>query len=167
MWIRPAAEADLPQLLEIFEQAKHFMAAHGNPRQWGPDYPGEARMRSQIADGVCYIVEEGGAAVGTFCCLPGAEPSYAVIEGGAWPDDAPYLTIHRLASNGKAHGVAKACFAFCAARGLALRIDTHRDNTVMQDLLRKNGFVYCGVIHLAENGEERLAYQRNRHVQAP
>ena len=86
---------------------------------------------------------------------------------GAWPDDAPYLTIHRLASNGKAHGVAKACFAFCAARGLALRIDTHRDNTVMQDLLRKNGFVYCGVIHLAENGEERLAYQRDRHVQAP
>ena len=137
MWIRPAAEADLPQLLEIFEQAKRFMAAHGNPRQWGPDYPGEARMRSQIADGVCYIVEEGGAAVGTFCCLPGAEPSYAVIEGGAWPDDAPYLTIHRLASNGKVHGVAKACFAFCAARGLALRIDTHRDNTVMQDLLNR------------------------------
>ena len=62
--------------------------------------------------------------------------------------------------------MAKACFAFCAARGLALRIDTHRDNTVMQDLLCKNGFVYCGVIHLAENGEERLAYQRNRHVQA-
>ena len=37
----------------------------------------------------------------------------------------------------------------------------------MCELLRKNGFVYCGVIHLAENGEERLAYQRDRHVQAP
>lgn len=157
--IRPAVPADLPQLMDIFTAAKAFMAAHGNPRQWGPDYPGEARMRAQIAQGVCYLMEEGGAAVGTFCCLPGAEPSYAQI-AGAWPDDAPYLTIHRLAANGKAHGVARACFAFCAARGLPLRIDTHRDNTVMQDLLRKNGFAYCGVIRLAENGEERLAYCR-------
>ena len=67
--------------------------------------------------------------------------------------------------------MAKACFAFCAARGLALRIDTHRDNTVMQDLLRKNGFVYCGVIHLAENAKngwptkETAMYKRHKSTE--
>ena len=159
MTIQPAAPADLPALLALFETAKAFMAAHGNPTQWGPGYPGAALLRDQIARGVCYVVQAGGEVAGTFCCLPGDDPSYAEIDG-AWPEDGPYLTIHRLASSGKVHGVAKACFDWCAAKGLPLRIDTHRNNTVMQDLLRKNGFQYCGVIHLAENGEPRLAYHR-------
>ena len=159
MEIRPAAEADLPALLAVFETAKAFMAAHGNPTQWGPGYPGEALLQDQIRRGVCYVVEADGQMAGTFCCLPGADPSYAQIEG-AWPEDVPYLTIHRLASSGRVHGVARACIDWCAARGLALRIDTHRDNLVMQRMLQKNGFVYCGVIHLAENGEPRLAYHR-------
>ena len=159
MEIRPAAEADLPALLAVFETAKAFMATHGNPTQWGPGYPGEALLRDQIRRGVCYVVEADGQIAGTFCCLPGADPSYAQIEG-AWPEDVPYLTIHRLASSGRVHGVARAYIDWCAARGLALRIDTHRDNLVMQRMLQKNGFVYCGVIHLAENGEPRLAYHR-------
>ena len=42
-----------------------------------------------------------------------------------------------------------------------LRIDTHRDNKIMQTLLAKNGFQYCGVIRLT-NGEPRLAYYRGQ-----
>ena len=42
-----------------------------------------------------------------------------------------------------------------------LRIDTHRDNYVMQRLLEKNGFVRCGLIDLREGGE-RIAYQKCR-----
>ena len=42
---------------------------------------------------------------------------------------------------------------------MALRIDTHADNHVMQDLVTRNGFVYCGRILLA-NGSPRLAYHR-------
>lgn len=116
-------------------------------------------MEEEITRGVCYVVEEAGEMVGTFCAIPGAEPTYQVIYDGAWPNDNPYLTIHRLASNGKAAGVARACFAFCAAKGLPLRADTHADNHVMQDLLAKNGFVHCGRILLA-NGSPRLAYCR-------
>ena len=37
--------------------------------------------------------------------------------------------------------------------------DTHRDHRIMQHLLEKHGFTYCGVIYLA-SGDERLAYQR-------
>ena len=159
MTIRSAQPRDLPALLELFEAAKAFMARTGNPNQWGPGYPGAELMAEEIARGVCYLVEEAGEAVGTFCAIPGEEPTYQVIYDGAWPSDAPYLTIHRLAANGKAKGVAAACFAFCAAKGLDLRIDTHADNHVMQDLVTRNGFVYCGRILLA-NGSPRLAYHR-------
>lgn len=159
MTIRPAKPRDLPVLLDIFKAAKAFMVRTGNPHQWREGYPGSALMEEEIARGVCYLVEEAGEAVGTFCAIPGEEPTYKVIYDGAWPSDAPYLTIHRLASNGKAGGVAAACFAFCAAKGLDLRIDTHADNHVMQDLLARNGFTHCGRILLA-NGSPRLAYHR-------
>lgn len=158
--IRPALPGDLPTLRKIFDAAKQFMHTHGNPHQWDGPYPEDALLLDQIARGVCYLVEAAGKAVGTFCCLPSPDPTYAEIDG-AWPEDGPYFVVHRLASDGRARGVAAACFAFCAARGLPLRIDTHRDNKIMQTLLAKNGFQYCGVIRLT-NGEPRLAYYRGQ-----
>ena len=40
-----------------------------------------------------------------------------------------------------------------------IRIDTHEDNVVMQNLLKKLGFKFCGIIHL-KNGDKRLAYEK-------
>jgi len=40
-----------------------------------------------------------------------------------------------------------------------IRIDTHKDNHIMQHNLARFGFQYCGIIHIA-SGAERLAYQR-------
>ena len=37
--IRPAVEADLPRLQEIFAHARRFMASSGNPCQWTGGYP--------------------------------------------------------------------------------------------------------------------------------
>jgi len=42
-----------------------------------------------------------------------------------------------------------------------IRIDTHKDNHIMQHNLAKYGFQYCGIIYIA-SGAERLAYQRLR-----
>lgn len=39
-----------------------------------------------------------------------------------------------------------------------IRIDTHRDNLVMQRAVRKEGFRYCGIIY-CWSGDDRLAYQ--------
>ena len=33
--IRLAKYQDLPKILEIYEYARQFMRAHGNPTQWG------------------------------------------------------------------------------------------------------------------------------------
>ena len=40
-----------------------------------------------------------------------------------------------------------------------IRIDTHKDNSIMQHNILKHGFSYCGIIYLL-SGDERLAYQR-------
>ena len=40
-----------------------------------------------------------------------------------------------------------------------VRVDTHKDNYVMQNMLKKLGYSYCGIIYL-ENGDPRLAYQK-------
>ena len=40
-----------------------------------------------------------------------------------------------------------------------LRVDTHRDNHIMQHNILKHGLTYCGIIYLL-SGDERLAYQK-------
>ena len=107
---------------------------------------------------------ENGEIVGTFALFLGEDESYRVIEDGAWHLDQPYGTIHRLASNGKARGVSKACFDFCTAQIGYLRADTHADNRPMQRLLEAYGFRRCGVIHGAFDGGERIAYDCIAHI---
>lgn len=156
--IRPAAPADLEAMLDIYAAARAFMARTGNPRQWGDGYPRRELLEQDIAQGHSYVIEgEDGAVHATFFFAPGPDPTYAVIEDGAWPTDRPYGVIHRIAGDGQVRGVLAQAVAFCRAGGVDLRIDTHRDNRVMQSALAKQGFQYCGIIHLG-NGDPRLAY---------
>ena len=65
MYIRKAAEGDLPRMMEIYAVARRFMAAHGNPNQWGPtNWPPEERIRADIAEGsrlcLCPAKPRGG-----------------------------------------------------------------------------------------------------------
>ena len=96
--------------------------------------------------------------VAYFALLPSPEPTYSHIDG-AWLTDGPYGVIHRIASYPEVHGIFSAIIDFAAARYLHLRIDTHRDNRIMQHLIDAAGFTYCGIIWL-EDGTERLAYER-------
>lgn len=156
--VRPATAADLPALAAIYRHARAFMAAAGNPTQWGTTNPPMATLEEDIRRGQLFLVCDGGTPCGVFALVPGSDPTYAVIEG-AWRSDAPYATIHRLAGDGSRHGVFAAAVAFAAARYPHLRIDTHQNNRPMRTLIPRAGFAYCGVIHLAD-GSPRLAYER-------
>ena len=101
-----------------------------------------------------------GEVIATFAFILTGEPTYARIDGGAWIDDTkPYGVIHRLASAPESHGIARTCFDWCFRQIPNLRVDTHRDNRIMQHVVEQNGFIYCGIIYLL-NGDERLAYQK-------
>lgn len=160
MTIRAAVWKDLETILEIYAQARAFMARTGNPRQWGDGHPRRELVEEDVRRGESYVVtDDQGEVHGVFYFAPGPDPTYAVIEDGAWLDDGPYGVIHRIAGDGQVKGVLAAAVAFGRTKCASLRMDTHHDNRVMQRALEKNGFTRCGIIYL-ENGEPRIAYQR-------
>lgn len=156
--IRPAVMQDLPRIMPLFEIARQFMASTGNTNQWIDGYPQEELISEEITKGHCFVAERQDEIVATFCLIIGKDPTYDIIEGGAWLNDLPYGTVHRLASNGKFKGIGKACFDWCFEQIPNIRVDTHQDNKVMQRVLESCGFHYCGIIY-THNGTERLAYQ--------
>ena len=98
------------------------------------------------------------------CQLVSASSDNVVMHGrdidGEWLDDTlPYHVIHRIASFPDAHGIFKSILDFSFAHESNIRIDTHKDNHIMQHNILKQRFTYCGIIHLA-SGDERLAYQK-------
>ena len=160
MIIRPAVAADIPAIMTVLEAARGIMRASGNPFQWPDGYPTQAMIEKDLAEGVGRVFEAEGAVVVYFACIPGPDPTYAYIEDGAWLEDTlPYYVIHRIASLPDVHGIFQGIIDYTGRLTGNIRIDTHKDNRIMQHALEKHGFTYCGIIYLT-NGAPRLAYQR-------
>ena len=158
MLIRKAFAQDMPRILKIYETARSYMAANGNPTQWGTTNPPEETLWSDIRAGQLYVAECDNTIHGVFALMDGPDPTYGRIDG-QWHSDETYGVIHRIASSGEVRGILKCCLAFAAERHRYLRIDTHENNKTMQHLLEKFGFNRCGIIYLA-NGDPRIAYDR-------
>ena len=156
--IRDAAAADFERIMEIYRYAQEFMIRSGNPTQWARRYPDADLIRSDIRQNVCKVITDGDTIHGVFALFAGEEPTYAQIEDGSWLNDAPYLTIHRIAGDGQAHGLFACAADYCKRICSNVRVDTHADNLIMQGLIQKNGFTRCGVIHV-KDGTPRIAYQ--------
>ena len=156
--IRKATPADLPAVLEVYGSARTFMAATGNPTQWGSTYPAPELLEEDIRLDRLFVDTNEGRVCGTFMFTIGDDPTYAYIENGAWLDGSLYGVIHRVASDGTVPGTLKRCMEFCRKQCSHLRIDTHADNHVMQRLLASQGFTRCGTIYV-EDGSPRIAYE--------
>ena len=159
MQIRKAAEGDLPSILKIYAIAREYMRQSGNPDQWGTKKPPRELLEDDIQKGELFVGEdENGEIHFVFAFILGEDPTYAYIENGAWLSDAPYGTIHRIASDGTVRGTVRAAVAFARETISNIRIDTHEKNTTMQHVLDKLGFQKCGIIYIAD-GTPRIAYQ--------
>ena len=157
--IREAATADLSAIMVVLEAAKGIMRASGNLHQWTGGYPSEEIILKDISDGAGHVVADDGKVVGYFAFIPSPEPTYSEIFGGSWLKDEPYHVVHRIGSLPEVHGVFVSILDWCFANDPDIRIDTHRDNSIMRHNILKYGFRYCGIIYL-ESGDERLAYQK-------
>jgi len=165
MKIRKSTEYDIDRIMEIYGFARQFMAEHGNPDQWGPtNWPPEDLIRKDIRGGNSYVcLNDQGRVIGTFffICGKDIEPTYREITDGTWRDDSPYGVIHRIAGDGSEKGIGAFCIQWAYGQCGHLRIDTHGDNVVMQNLLRKLGFVHCGTIFVEEDDHPRLAFEKS------
>ena len=158
--IREARPTDIADIMQVMEAAKKIMRSSGNMRQWGDGYPSEAVISSDMEKHCGYVIEEAGRIVGYFAFLHSPEPTYSKIYNGEWLNDTQsYHVIHRIASYPDVHGVFSSIMDFSFSHDTNIRIDTHKDNRIMQHNIEKHGFTYCGIIYLA-NGDERLAYQK-------
>ena len=150
----------MAEIMKVMDAAKRIMRQSGNMHQWGDGYPSEAVIIADMEKNSGFIIEDDSKIVGYFAFLQSPEPTYDRIYHGEWIDDVqPYHVVHRIASNPDAHGIFSSIMDFCFSHETNIRIDTHRDNKIMQHNILKHGFIYCSIISLA-NGDERLAYQR-------
>ena len=101
---------------------------------------------------------------GYLCIDFDGEPAYDTLKG-SWNSDEKYVVVHRLAlaSNTRGKGVANKAFELvcnlCLEKNVQnFRVDTDADNTIMQHILKKNGFKYCGTIWF--DNSEKIAFDK-------
>lgn len=158
MFVRKAVAEDLSNIMRIYHIAQEFMIETGNPDQWGHEYPGRNLIKEDIDNEVCHLICDMDGAHGVFALFSGDEPTYQYIENGEWLNDNQYVTIHRMASDGKLGGIFNCAISYCRGLSDDIRIDTHESNLIMQGLIEKSGFQKCGTIYVAD-GSPRIAYQ--------
>lgn len=162
--IKKSTTADIDSIMLLAKAARQIMKDNGNPTQWTDNHPSRETIEDDVQHADSYVIcKAEGEIVGTFVFREGPDPSYAQIYEGKWIDDIhPYHVIHRVMSTPDAHGIFAAIMDYCNKHADNLRIDTHRNNSIMQHLIKKYGFHYCGIVHIIDldTDFERLAYQK-------
>lgn len=158
--IRKSTMEDLDVIMYIYSKAKEYMDANGNPTQWKDGYPRRELIIGDIESETSFVIEEDGKVCAVFTFIIGDDPTYKDIRG-AWQNNNPYGTVHRIASDGTCRGSLHKALEFCFGKIDCIRIDTHEANLTMQHLIKKEGFSYCGII-VADDGTDRLAYMLDK-----
>ena len=162
MRIRKAVADDLNQIMDIYADARDFMVQTGNPRQWAAkNWPPQWLIERDIQQGKCHVCEDDQEMTAVFFYDYGTDidPTYRIIENGQWLGSGDYGVVHRIAAR-KGRGAGKFCIRWAYEQCGHLRIDTHGDNHVMQKVLGELGFSYCGIIHITDDNDPRLAYEK-------
>jgi RimJ/RimL family protein N-acetyltransferase len=165
MELRNARKEEAEACYQCIEDARAYHKSMGF-EQWHPDYPTLKTIQDDIANGVGYAFADGDKLIGYCCIIIGDEPAYHVIDG-AWKTDRPYAVVHRMAfsASARGHGLSKNALDlikdFCRERHVdAIRVDTQGENKVMQHVLDREGFIYCGLVTF--DGGPKLAYEWDR-----
>lgn len=151
--------------MDMIDQAKAFLREQGID-QWQTGYPNMEAILGDIEKERGWFITEDSRPFGYMCIDYEGEPAYKELKGN-WlsPMDAPYVVVHRLAfakeSRGK--GLADEAFRLVAEqakeKGIEnFRVDTDEANKIMQHVLKKNGFTYCGVIWF--DNSEKIAFEK-------
>ena len=166
---RPAVLEDVPRILEIVQAARESLGRFGID-QWQGPYPGAERFEEDIRLKQCFIVEHAGDTGAFFVLSTLPEPSYDNITDGKWSADVPCCVLHRAAvakeyrGSGMSQALMRCADEQARAYGLkCIRVDTHRTNKPMQNLLRESGYRYRGNILVdAEPGHDphRQAFEK-------
>lgn len=154
MNIRLANTSDTNRIFEIYEYARAYMKAQGNPYQWGDDRPEKSLTKDDIKNQRCYVMEDEGHIYACFVFTIGFEKEYEA----KFPSKVEYGVIHRVASDESKRGIVERIVDFAKEKVNLLRIDTHEDNKTMQRAIERQNFKRIGIIYL-EDKSARILYE--------
>lgn len=160
---RYARQTDLSAIMTIIHQAKSRMNALGID-QWQDGYPNEESLLTDIQAKQGYVFIEKNVVVAYAAIVFTDDPYYKNIDG-EWLTNDPYVVVHRIAVHdnythqGIATHILQTAEKKAAQRGVSsFRIDTHHDNRLMRNMIRKFGFTLCGIVEVRDG--KRLAYEK-------
>lgn len=163
-----AVPEDIPGIMEIVDYARQTLRRH-RVDQWQGTYPNPEVFIRDIERGELYTIRHGEELAAFFLVTSRPEPCYDAITDGKWTPELPYCVLHRCAVAREYRGTEIAGYMLrCAEEkartlgGRTLRVDTHRKNKPMQQLLRGNGYRYRGNVLVEENGHDpaRQAFEK-------
>ena len=140
--VRQASAGDLATVRAILVEADKWAAQFGIP-MWVDDELSLARIGADIANGMMFLAEIEGAAVGTV--------RFQLSDTEFWPDAQPDASayIHRLAVRRRCAGlgVSTALLSWAVERARAvgrtrLRLDCDADRTRLRAMYERFGFRY-------------------------
>ncbi len=165
MEFRKTIEEDIDYIMNIIKQAQEYFKEEGID-QWQNNYPNDEVINNDINNGESYVMLDGDDIVATTVISFAKEKSYENILDGKWITNGDYGVIHRIAventhkGKGLSHKIIKYAEEVCKQNNIhSIKVDTHEDNILMQSLLKKNGFEYCGIVYL-EDGGKRVAFEK-------
>lgn len=166
---RAATENDLESILLIIRQARNYLRRN-RVDQWQGPYPDESIICADIERNECHVVCYCERIAAFFVITDVPEPCYDALTDGKWHGSGKYCTVHRSAVAAEFRGTGMSDLMLSFASGIArengaeaIRIDTHRKNKAMQQLIKRNGFVYRGnVLVSSEPGHDprRQAFEK-------
>lgn len=161
--IRRAVKNDIDIIMNMLPEIKKGMTESGNT-QWDENYPLRSDIENDVNAGSLYVyIDEEG--LEGFICINLTQPEqYKALK---WAADAPAMVMHRMAVKPSARhkGIAKQFMAYAEELAEAysihfIRTDTCADNTKMQQLFGKAGYVLRGDIRYTGRNEIYLCYDK-------
>lgn len=159
---------EIEKVMEIINDAIAFLRPQS--KQWQQGYPNVESMKKDILSHNLFGVYLGSELTCVAALIIGKDRTYVNMVEGKWNIEASDndLVIHRIAVSNKfrGKGCAKTLMNFAKKYAeshncKSIKVDTHRANLPMQNLLINSGYTYQGIIDLNRNEEDqlRLAYE--------
>ena len=155
-FLKQANIEDIEIAMNMIDDGKKYLRQQGID-QWQTGYPDIEIVKEDIMCNRGYFVTDGVNELAYMCVDFEGEPAYKNIKG-QWKSNEDYAVIHRLVASKQKVGkglsdiIIQLVEKLCKQKGInSIKVDTDNKNKIMQHVLQKNGFVYCGTVWFVDS----------------
>ena len=165
MEFRLAKEVDREKIEKIYEDGSLKLKSLGINQWQGNEKPNLNNFSNLNENDIIYVLEDKEIIVSTLIIYDKDE-DYENNLVGTWNSPKPYVALHRIAtlSGARKKGYGRKIIEFAENYARennfkSVRIDTHRENKSMQNLLSSMEYNFVGLVFL-DGKRERFAYEK-------